>query len=315
MNSWNKYRIITVFEGGKIITLTEKIIFDLTIKITDIQKLNEDIETLKSLTENLKNQLGDIEYYAGNNMYNTFIKTPTGKIFDLKKQIYSYILPVCLVNNDNIKDFKEEPSMTAKISNKASIDGNTSKKKELIDMLNNVVDKKTIQKFKFLFTNFLIEIKEEAVKEENAAEDAAAYAAKESEAAVKAAENDIVKEVKDLEAKAEAATEAYKKYNKVVKSEEVEDLKKAVIAATQEYQAYKKYNEAVNAQAETKFPKYEETFNKEIETQDLNLIHSIMKIYIDEEGTGEEEAAAAKEEAEAAAAKEEAEAAAAKEEV
>jgi hypothetical protein len=265
MNSWNKYRIITVFEGGKIITLTEKIIFDLTIKITDIQKLNEDIETLKSLTENLKNQLGDIENYAGNNMYNTFIKTPTGKIFDLKKDIYSYILPVCLVNNDNIKDFKEKPSITDKLFSK---DGDTSKKKELIDMLNKVVDKKTIQKFKFLFKNFLNKIKEEAVKEANSTTKAKA------EAAVKAAEDDIVKEVKDLE-----------------------NL------------------EAAKAQAETEFPKYEETFNKEIETHDLNLIHSIMKIYIDEEGTGEEEAAAAKEEAEAAAAKEEAEAAAAKEEV
>jgi hypothetical protein len=445
MNSWNKYRIITVFKGDEIINRTEKIIFILTGNITDITKLNNEIEILKSLTENLKNKLGDIENYAGNNMYNTFIKTPTGKIFDLKKDIYSCILPVCLVNNDNIKDFKEKPSITDKLfskaskASKASEDGNILKKKELIDMLNKVVDKKTIQKFKFLFTNFLIKIKEEAAKEANAAE-AEAGAAVEvamstnkekkayrealkaaveayqpykkykeaTEAAVKAAEDYIDKEVKDLKAKAEAAeakaiaaneayqtyqrykdatkaievikaakvgvavdyatesakaaakvgvvdgyatesakaaakdaavklirttkaaaAEAYKKYKgateavevlKVVESEEVEALMKAsrtalqkAGAATEEYQAYKKYNEAVNAlknlepskvdevakaqadkaQAETKFSKYKETFNMEIETQDLNLIHSIMKIYLDVEGeeveVGEEE--------------------------
>ena len=104
MNSWNKHRIIVVFEGGEIIKKTEEIICLLTGKITDINILNSKIIDLTKLTQPLSENLKLISDYPGY-MYNTFIKTPDGKIFDLKRQIYSYILPVCLVNNDNIKKF------------------------------------------------------------------------------------------------------------------------------------------------------------------------------------------------------------------
>ena len=172
MNSWNKHRIIVVFEGGEIIKKTEEIICLLTGKITDINILNSKIIDLTKLTQPLSENLKLISDYPGY-MYNTFIKTPDGKIFDLKRQIYSYILPVCLVNNDNIKKFKDTTSYTVSARFRYK-DNNTSKKKELIQKLYEVVDKKTIRKFTFLFKNFLNEIKEAATE---AATEAAASAA------------------------------------------------------------------------------------------------------------------------------------------
>ena len=282
MNSWNKHRIIVVFEGGEIIKKTEEIIYLLTGKITNINILNSKIINLTKLTQSLSENLKLISDYPGY-MYNTFIKTPDGKIFDLKRQIYSYILPVCLVNNDNIKEFKDN-NIFHIFKYK---DDNTSKKKELIQKLNEVVDKKTIQKFTFLFKNFLNEIKEAADKAATEATDEAKKTATEAtdEAADKAAE-----EAKKAATAVDAAVEAADK-------DAVEAADKATAYTilklyNDKYDKYKAAKadkaasdavEAAKAEADKivlSFPTYDENFNSKIETDDLNLIHTIMKILI-----------------------------------
>ena len=55
MNSWNKHRIIVVFEGGEIIKKTEEIICLLTGKITDINILNNDNNDNNKNIKNTKN--------------------------------------------------------------------------------------------------------------------------------------------------------------------------------------------------------------------------------------------------------------------
>ena len=290
MNSWNKHRIIVVFEGGEIIKKTEEIICLLTGKITDINILNSKIIDLTKLTQPLSENLKLISDYPGY-MYNTFIKTPDGKIFDLKRQIYSYILPVCLVNNDNIKKFKDTTSYTVSARFRYK-DNNTSKKKELIQKLYEVVDKKTIRKFTFLFKNFLNEIKEaadkattEAAAKAEADDDAKAEAADKAADAVEAADKaaDAV-EAAEADDKAEADTYTnLKLYNnmydeyKAAKAEAdkaADDAAKAGISVA----AKKAADDAA-----MKFPVYDTTFNIEKENEDLVLIHKIMKIYTGKE--------------------------------
>ena len=285
MNSWNKHRIMDVFKGGEIIKKTEEIIYLLTGKITDINILNSNIINLTKLTQPLSENLKLISDYPGY-MYNTFIKTPDGKIFDLKRQIYSYILPVCLVNNDNIKKFKDTTSYTVSARFRYK-DNNTSKKKELIQKLYEVVDKKTIRKFTFLFKNFLNEIKEAADKAATEATDEAKKTATEAtdEAADKAAE-----EAKKAATAVDAAVEAADK-------DAVEAADKATAYTilklyNDKYDKYKAAKadkaasdavEAAKAEADKivlSFPTYDENFNSKIETDDLNLIHTIMKILI-----------------------------------
>ena len=300
MNSWNKHRIMDVFKGGEIIKKTEEIICLLTGKIIDINILNilnNNIINLTKLTQPLSENLKLISDYPGY-MYNTFIKTPDGKIFDLKRQIYSYILPVCLVNNDNIKKFKDN-----NIFNIFKYkDGNTSKKKELIQKLNEVVDKKTINKFNFLFKNFLNEIKEaadkaateatyEAKKTATEAKEAAEEAKKAATAATAAtaADKDADKDAVEAADKATAYTilklynDKYDKY-KATKAEadDASDAVEADKAASDASDAVEAV-EAAKAEADKivlSFPTYDENFNSKIETDDLNLIHEIMKILV-----------------------------------